>query len=119
MSVCYTSYRKQELLETARFLLNQKCCDEIECSELANDLQDLQFKCNDVFGKINESNVDAKGNIPDSVCSMLRDKKIVISSRFRGGKKKRKQTQKKKRKRKTKRLRKNTKKSKRVKKINQ
>jgi len=114
MSVCYNSYRKPELLETAEFLLNQKCCDEIGCSELANDLQDLQFKCNDIFGKINEYNVDAKGNIADSVCSRLRDKKILISNKFRGGKNTRVQT--KKRKRKTKKLRKNIKKSKRVKK---
>jgi len=113
MSACYNSYRKPELLETAKFLLNQKCCDEVGCSELVNDLQDLQFKCNDIFGKINESYVDAKGNIADSVCSQLRDKKILISNKFRGGKNT--QTPTKKRKRKTKRLRKNIKKSKRAK----
>ena len=110
MSNCYSSYRKPELLKTAKYILEQECCDEIGCSELANDLQDLQFKCNDIFGKINESNVDAKGNISDSVCSQLRDKKILISNRFRGGRKQ---------KRKTKRLRKSRKiikKSKRVKK---
>ena len=110
MSNCYNSYRKPELLKTAKYLLEQECCDETGCSELANDLQDLQFKCNDIFGKINESNVDAKGNIADSVCSQLKDKKILISNRFTGGKK---------HKRKTKRLRKSRKiikKSKRVKK---
>ena len=113
MSNCYSSYRKPELLKTANFLLEQECCDEVGCSELADDLQDLQFKCNDIFGKINESYRDEKGNIAGSVCSKLQDKKILISNRFTGGKKRKRKT---KRLKKTRKVIKKSRKYKRIKK---
>ena len=46
---CYQSYKKLDILKTANYLLQQKCCDESSCFELVDDLQDLQFKCNDAF----------------------------------------------------------------------
>jgi len=65
-------------LKTATYLLDQKCCDESSCSQLVDDLQDLQFKCNDIFGNagVNSLEKDEKGNIEGTVCSLLRDKKV-------------------------------------------
>ena len=111
---CYISYKKRELLKTANYLLNQNCCDEYSCTQLVDDLQDLQFKCNDVYKNDGRNRLDAdeKGNIKGTVCSNLRDKKNKIlewvNGSKMGGKKKIKRT--------TKRLRK-MKKSKKNKKI--
>jgi hypothetical protein len=51
-----------------------------------DDLQDLQFKCNDIFGNagVNSLEKDEKGNIEGTVCSLLRDKKSKILRRFKG-----------------------------------
>ena len=52
--------------------------------ELVDDLQDLQFKCNDVFREINNLEKDEKGNIAGTMCAHLRDKKNAILDRFKG-----------------------------------
>ena len=96
MSQCYNSYRKKNVLKTASYLLDQKCCDESSCSQLVDDLQDLQFKCNDIFRNsgVNSLEKDEKGNIEGTVCSLLRDKKSKILDSFKGGKVGRKKTRK-------------------------
>jgi len=86
MSQCYKSYKKRNLIKTGEYLLKQPCCDSYSCSELAKDLEELQYKCNDLFGEINLSQRDAKGNIEGTLCSSLRDKKIALLNRFKGGK---------------------------------
>ena len=108
MSECYKSYKKTNLIKTGEYLLKQKCCDIGSCSELAKDLEDLQYKCNDIFGEINAAQRDAKGNIEGTLCSSLRDKKIELLNRFKGGKMSKRKIQKNK---KTKNTRRNKKKS--------
>ena len=85
---CYVSYKKRELLKTANYLLNQNCCDEYSCTQLVDDLQDLQFKCNDVYKNDGRNRLDAdeKGNIKGTVCSNLRDKKNKILEWVNGSK---------------------------------
>jgi hypothetical protein len=53
-----------------------------------DDLQEVQFKCNDVFKEsgTNSSDRDEKGNIEGTVCSLLKDKKNEILERFNGAK---------------------------------
>jgi hypothetical protein len=96
MSTCYNSYRKKNIKKTGEYLLNQQCCDYKSCMELVDDLQDLQFKCNDVFREINILEKDEKGNIAGTICADLRDKKKAILDRFNGaksgGRKKRRST---------------------------
>jgi hypothetical protein len=79
---CYVSYKQKELLKTADYLLKQNCCDAYSCSQLVDDLQDTQFKCNDIFGKFHLDK-DEKGNIEQTVCSNLRDKKNEILKLFK------------------------------------
>ena len=88
MEQCYQSYRKKNLLKTASYLLKQKCCDEEGCSQLVDDLQYTQFKCNDYFKNAgrNSLDLDEKGNIKGTVCSQLRDKKNKILDKFNGAK---------------------------------
>jgi hypothetical protein len=109
MAECYNSYRKPRLKKLAYYLLKQQCCDDQSCTALANDLQDLQFKCNDVFGEMHNSEKDAKGNIEDTLCSQLRDKKIEVSNRFSGGKVSKRKIQKLKKTKKNKKSRKSRK----------
>jgi hypothetical protein len=117
MSECYTSYKKSDLIKTGNYLLKQQCCGETSCSELAEDLKELQYKCNDTFGEANSEKRDAKGNIEGSLCSDLKDKKLSVLKILdrlnagTGGKKMRRVNKTKKCKGKTKRLRKNIKKS--------
>jgi len=88
MEQCYQSYRKKNLLKTATYLLKQQCCDKEGCSQLVDDLQYTQFKCNDYFkndGR-NSLDLDEKGNIKGTVCSQLRDKKNKILDKFNGAK---------------------------------
>lgn len=87
MSKCYVSYRKKNLLKNAQHLLQQECCDESSCSDLFKDLQDLQHKCNDMFGEMHET--DEKGNTKGTVCEQLQNKKIQISSRNFGSRSRR------------------------------
>jgi len=119
MGECYTSYKKSDLIKTGNYLLKQQCCGETSCSELAEDLKELQYKCNDTFGEANSEKRDAKGNIEGSLCSDLKDKKLSvlkIIDRLNAGTGGKKMNKTKKHKRKTKRLRKIIKKSRRVKK---
>ena len=83
MNKCYNSYKKTRLLKLASYLLKQDCCDYNSCSELSKDLQDTQFECNDTFGEVNSSEKDEKGNIKETICSQLKDKKIIILNRFK------------------------------------
>jgi hypothetical protein len=85
MAECYLSYAKQNLMETTHWLLKQECCDQESCSDLARDSQDLQFKCNDLFGESNIilSNRDDKGNMAGTFCSLLKDKKINALNKLR------------------------------------
>jgi len=85
---CYQSYKKKNILKVANYLLKQKCCDEYSCEQLVDDLQDAQFKCNDYFKNVgkNSLDLDEKGNISGTVCSLLRDKKNEILDRFNGEK---------------------------------
>ena len=88
MQQCYQSYKKKNILKTATYLLKQKCCDEEGCGQLVDDLQDLQFKCNDYFkndGR-NSLDLDEKGNIEGTVCYQLRDKKNRLLDKFNGAK---------------------------------
>lgn len=94
MSGCYKSYKKTRIIKTGQYLLNQNCCDQVGCSDLAKDLEDLQYECNDTFGEINTSDRDAKGNIEGTLCSQLKDKKIELLNRFKGGKKSKRKIQK-------------------------
>ena len=50
-----------------------------------DDLQDMQFKCNDAFGEMHLDS-DEKGNIEGTVCSQLKDKKNEILNRFNNSK---------------------------------
>jgi hypothetical protein len=116
MSGCYNSYKKKDLIETGMYVLKQTCCDETSCSELAEDLKDLQYKCNDLFRDANQSEADAKGNIKGTLCEDLQNKKIYALNEVekfrvgsRGGKKIKRQT--KKRKKRSGKSRKNIKKS--------
>jgi hypothetical protein len=88
MQQCYQSYKKKNILKTATYLLKQKCCDEEGCSQLVDDLQYTQFKCNDYFKNAgrNSLDLDEKGNIKGTVCSQLRDKKNKILDKFNGAK---------------------------------
>lgn len=92
---CYISYKKKNILKTANYLLKQNCCDAYSCSQLVDDLQDTQFKCNDAFKNEGRNSLDSdkKGNIIGTVCYNLRDKKNEILERFQnsklGGNKKR------------------------------
>ncbi|NDA89410.1 MAG: hypothetical protein EBY20_00630 [Alphaproteobacteria bacterium] len=83
---CYQSYKKKNILKTANYLLKQNCCDEDSCSQLVDDLQDTQFKCNDAFKNVgrNSLDIDEKGNIVGTVCALLRDKKNKILDKFTG-----------------------------------
>jgi hypothetical protein len=98
---CYQSYKKKNILKTANYLLKQNCCDEDSCSQLVDDLQDTQFKCNDAFKNVgrNSLDIDEKGNIVGTVCALLREKKNKILDRFTGeklgGRKTRRQTRRK------------------------
>lgn len=85
---CYQSYKKKNILKTANYLLKQKCCDEDSCSQLVDDLQDLQFKCNDVFKNVGRNSLylDEKGNIEGTACTLLKEKKNKILNRFNGAK---------------------------------
>jgi len=92
MSGCYVSYKKKNLNEEATWLLKQECCDHISCSDLARDLEKLQYECNDLFEEANLADRDAKGNIPETICAALKDKKISTLNKLkqfesRGGKK--------------------------------
>jgi len=76
------------MLKTANYLLKQHCCNSGSCSDLVDDLQEMQFKCNDAFkneGR-NSLDIDKKGNIEGTVCSQLRDKKNRILSQFNNSK---------------------------------
>lgn len=115
MSSCYKSYKKTRILKTGQYLLNQSCCDQVGCSDLAKDLEDLQYKCNDTFGEANMSQRDAKGNIEGTLCSQLRDKKIEILNRFKGGKMRQTYKRKIQKLKKTKNTRRNKKKSRKTK----
>jgi hypothetical protein len=88
MSDCYVSYKKKDLIKTGEYLLDQTCCDEPTCTELAKDLQDLQYKCNDMFGEIHKLEADAKGNIKGTLCDQLKNKKNIILEQHGGGRKK-------------------------------
>jgi ElaB/YqjD/DUF883 family membrane-anchored ribosome-binding protein len=114
MEQCYQSYRRKNVLKTARYLLKQECCDEDGCSQLVDDLQDLQFKCNDMFENAGRNSLDRdeKGNIKGTVCSLLKDKKNKILDKFNGaklgGKKTRKRNKKQSRKTRMQRYKKKT-----------
>ena len=110
MASCYTSYVKKHLNRTADWLIKQECCDRITCSDLARDLQDLQYKCNDLYGDLHELNRDEKGNIIGTLCSKLKNKKIMTLNKLklfeaRGGKKSKSKSQRKKQKSKSKNTR--------------
>lgn len=83
---CYVSYKKKNILKKADYLLKQNCCDHDSCSQLVDDLQDTQFKCNDAFKNEGQNNLDSdeKGNIEGTVCYQLRDKKNKILEGFKG-----------------------------------
>jgi hypothetical protein len=68
--------------------VKQKCCDEDSCSQLVDDLQDLQFKCNDAFKNVGRNSLylDEKGNIEGTACTLLKEKKNKILNRFNGAK---------------------------------
>jgi hypothetical protein len=85
---CYQSYKQKHILKMANYLLKQKCCNEYSCSQLVDDLQETQFKCNDAFKNVGRNSLDSdeKGNIEGTVCSLLRDKKNEILERFNGAK---------------------------------
>jgi hypothetical protein len=85
---CYQSYKQKHILKVANYLLKQNCCNEYSCSQLIDDLQDTQFKCNDAFKNAgrNNSDLDEKGNIEGTICSDLRDKKNQLLDRFNGEK---------------------------------
>ena len=83
MPECYLSYVKKKLLKTSTWLLKQECCDQLSCSDLARDLQELQFKCNDLFGESNTSARDDKGNMVGTFCSKLKNKKLMTMNKLR------------------------------------
>jgi len=96
MNNCYKSYKKQNLIKTGEYLLDQTCCDETSCTDLAKDLQTLQFECNDMFSEINNSQADEKGNIEGTLCDQLKNKKNIILEQHGGsGKKIKRQTKRK------------------------
>uniref|UniRef100_A0A6C0K009 Uncharacterized protein n=1 Tax=viral metagenome TaxID=1070528 RepID=A0A6C0K009_9ZZZZ len=116
---CYVSYKKKNMLKTADYLLKQHCCDQNSCNQLVDDLQDIQFKCNDAFKNDGRNSLDSdeKGNIEGTVCYQLRDKKNRILSKFKksklgGNKKLKKKTRKFPKTRKNKRSKQNRKTSK-------
>jgi hypothetical protein len=80
--------KKKNMLKTADYLLKQHCCDQNSCNQLVDDLQDIQFKCNDAFKNDGRNSLDSdeKGNIEGTVCYQLRDKKNRILSKFKNSK---------------------------------
>lgn len=85
---CYVSYKKKNMLKTANYLLKQHCCGQDSCNQLIDDLQEIQFKCNDAYkneGR-NSLDIDEKGNIEGTVCYQLRDKKNEILEKFNNSK---------------------------------
>lgn len=72
---CYRSIKKRNIIRIGQALLKQNCCDYNGCYEYAKDLQEMQYKCNDTFGPDNLVK-DDKGNIENTLCSELRDRKI-------------------------------------------
>jgi hypothetical protein len=68
---------KKDLLQYANKLLSKNCCDKDDCDILSEQLQNAQYSCNDMFGKMHSS--DSKGNLPETICEKLKDRKIQIS----------------------------------------
>jgi len=64
---CYEPYetrkQKQYIIEKGNYLLKASCCDLSSCDLLSSDIQDTSYKCNDLFRKYHEDNLDEKGNI--------------------------------------------------------
>jgi len=79
MAACYSSYRKKEVGEKAKILLDAKCCDRAECDDLAKDLVNLQHECDDLYHPYySEEDDGPMGYIPGTICAELRDKKNAI-----------------------------------------
>lgn len=76
---------KKDLLQYANKLLTRTCCDKDSCDLLSEQLQNTQYSCNDTFGKMHSlENKDSKGNLPETICETLKDRKIEISRKADG-----------------------------------
>ena len=71
---------KHDFLEYGRKLLTNNCCNDESCDVLSGQLQNAQYSCNDIFGH-KHSRADSKGNLPDTLCEELKNRKIVISTK--------------------------------------
>ena len=85
---CYEPYetRKQKryIIEKGNYLLKSSCCDVKSCDLLSTDIQDTKYKCNDLFGRYHEDNLDEKGNIlTESLCRQLGEKQNVVYNQFK------------------------------------
>lgn len=50
--------------------VKSSCCDLNSCDLLSSDIQYTKYKCNDLFRKYHEDNLDEKGNIlTESLCT--------------------------------------------------
>lgn len=80
---------KKEMLRHYNNLLTYTCCDTDGCDALGDQLQQAQYTCNDLFGsarhKLNPSKFvhspDSKGNLPNTTCEQLKNRKIEIGEK--------------------------------------
>jgi hypothetical protein len=82
MEKCYNSYKKNHMIKTGAYLLKQKCCDILSCTDLADDLQDLHYECNNIFKINNTSQINDNGGNNETLCSRLKDKQLIILNRL-------------------------------------
>jgi hypothetical protein len=81
--------KKQEVFKHFEYLEHKECCNKNSCDKLSMELQDLQFKCDDLFRDANKE-VDEKGLTKDTLCEEIKNMKIELSKKVRtikGGKK--------------------------------
>lgn len=76
---------KRALLQYANKLVTRTCCDDDSYDTLSEQLQNTQHSCNDIFGKMHShDNKDSKGNLQETACELLKDRKIQISRKADG-----------------------------------
>lgn len=77
-SCSITSYNdmmgRKDVLAQIDYYFKLNCCDAETCDALSHELEKLSHKCNDVFGKNQET--DDKGNIisqKDTICGNIKN----------------------------------------------
>jgi len=66
---------KSDFFNNREYLKNFKCCGNKSCDDLAYEYQKLLNKCNDIFSKNGDFEIDEKGKIVgDSYCTTIKEK---------------------------------------------